>query len=164
MGKHPYNFGGPTELGKSRGLVHLRFLCSTVPLQSELIAADWWSPKLLSPFLKVGVILFVQSEWRFKSLGFHQSAAINNHPDYSGTLHRNLNASVPDPTFPTHTKEKWWSGYARLTKLSLWVKYYRRLSEYLQLVWPSYKLQDHTHRKMVLSRVQSGHWSKCYVK
>ena len=55
----------------------------------------------------MAIILFVRSERRFKSLGLHQSAAINNHPDYSGTLPRNLNTSVPDPiaTFPTHTKE-----------------------------------------------------------
>ena len=35
-----------------------------------------------------------------------ESAAINNHSDYSGTLYRNLNASVPDPTFPTPTQKK----------------------------------------------------------
>jgi len=47
-----------------------------------------------------------KSERRFRSLGLHQSAAINNHPDCSGTLHRNLNGSVPDPTFPAPTQKK----------------------------------------------------------
>jgi len=41
-----------------------------------------------------------------RSLGLRQSAAINNHPDCSGTLHRNLNESVPDPTFPAPIQKK----------------------------------------------------------
>jgi len=44
---------------------------------------------------------------RQKSLGLHQSAAINNHPDCRG---KNLNTSVPDPTFPAPTQKK--SGLA----------------------------------------------------
>ena len=56
-----------------------------------------------------------------RSLGLRQSAAINIQPDCSGTLHRTLNADVPDPFFPdTHTKEKKKrSGYARLSNTGL---------------------------------------------
>ena len=49
----------------------------------------------------VWIILLVKSDHFLRSLGLCQSAAINSHPNYSGTLHRNLNASVPDPTFPS---------------------------------------------------------------
>ena len=41
-----------------------------------------------------------------RSLGLRQSAVINVHPDCSGTLHRILNAGVPDPFFPTPTQKK----------------------------------------------------------
>ena len=49
-----------------------------------------------------------------RSLGLRQSATINIHPDCSGTLHRILNAGVPDPFFSTPTQKKKRSGYARL--------------------------------------------------
>ena len=48
---------------------------------------------------------FVQSERCFRILLLCQSAAINNYPDCSGTLCRNLNASVPDPIFATPTQK-----------------------------------------------------------
>ena len=49
------------------------------------------------------------------SIGLRQSAAISIHHDCSGTLHRILNADVPDPFFLTPTqKKKKRSGYVRL--------------------------------------------------
>ena len=75
------------------------------------LSIQWWR-KLFGCFVHLyfhNNMLLKKKTFRkgFRSLGLLQSAAINNHPDCSGTLHRNLNASEGSDANWNPTQTTW---------------------------------------------------------
>ena len=81
-------------------------VCSLIAIETSSVFLPTDKLKLiLESILGVATVYSLSRVLKRVHLAYHVIHQIQT-PDCGGTLHRNLNASVPDPTFPVPTQKK----------------------------------------------------------